>query len=293
MGFGSSSFDLESIDNMTLNSLIKDISDIDLTSGYSRADLESIENRLPGAFTDLEEFDFRELPSGVSRVNLNIVEKRLFELRKEIGGGITNRYHSYVNIYGNLIHELTSILSIVDKFKEDTPSPLIEDLDSVYLHDTDFDSIKLTDVVFSKYNGLYTKVRLLRDNSKNDRINAFNFIIEDMINMDDLIDSKKEYKYSILKNILNTNEITYNNTISLFSNSNSLNEFIKNTTDELLKTLAELKDIITWDYNDDATTKWAASSARLDKYVSLANDRHSRKLITLLSTFRYFDKYKN
>lgn len=293
MRFNTSEFDLESIDDMTLNNIVKDIESIDLTIGYSRADLESIENRLNGAFTDIEEFDFREIPTGVSKVNLNIIGKRLQELKSMIGQGINNRYNNYVSIYGSLTHELNCILDLVSNFSVETPTPLLDNLDIVYLYDTEYDSIKLVDAVFSKYPKLYTKVRLLRDSSKNDRINSFNFIIEDMINCDTDIDYKKEYAYSILKKVLNTNEITYINTISLFSNSNDLKDFITNITNELLSTLAELKDIISYDYgNDDLHNRWITNVSRLDKYISIANDKDSLKLLKLLSLFRYFDTYK-
>ncbi len=294
MRFNTTEFDLESIDDMTLNNIVKDIESIDLTIGYSRADLESIENRLNGAFTDIEEFDFREIPTGVSKVNLNIIGKRLQELKSMIGQGINNRYNNYVTIYGSLTHELNCILDLVSNFSVETPTPLLDNLDSVYLYDTEYDSIKLVDAVFSKYPKLYTKVRLLRDSSKNDRINSFNFIIEDMINCDTDIDYKKEYAYSILKKVLNTNEITYINTISLFSNSNDLKDFITNITNELLSTLAELKDILSYDYgNDDLHNRWITNVSRLDKYISIANDKDSLKLLKLLSLFRYFDTYKN
>lgn len=294
MKFNTSEFDLESIDDVTLNNIVKDIESIDLTIGYSRADLESIENRLEGAFTDIEEFDFREIPTGVSKVNLNIISNRLNELRNIVGQGINTRYNTYVSIYGSLTHELDCILDIVDKFKEDSPTPLLDSLDSVYLYDTEYDSIKLVDAVFSKYPKLYTKVRLLRDSSKNDRINSFNYIIENMIDYDINLDYKKEYSYSILKKVLNTNEITYNNTISLFSNSNDLKDFINTITSDLLSTLAELKDILQYDYGDDKYhTRWFNSASRLDKYISIANDKDSLKLLKLLSLFRYFDNYKN
>jgi hypothetical protein len=293
MNFKSTGFDLESLDSATLGAISKDLESIDLSNGYSRADLESIESKLIGAFTDIEDFDFREIPTGISRVNINIVERRLHELRLVIGQGISNRYHVYANVYGSLIHELNNILRVVSKFEKSTPSPLLDNLDTVYLYDTEFDSIKLTDAVFSKYNMLYTKVKLLRDVSKNDKINSFNYLIETMIKTDDVKETKKEYSYSILKKVLEVSDVTYENTITLFSNSNKLKEFINNTTDELLTTLSEVKDIISWDYcNDELHSRWASSSARLDKYTALANDRDSFKLLTLLSVFRYFDHYK-
>lgn len=294
MKFNTSEFDLESIDDVTLNNIVKDIESIDLTIGYSRADLESIENRLEGAFTDIEEFDFREIPTGVSKVNLNIIRNRLNELRNIVGQGINTRYNTYVSIYGSLTHELYCILDLISNFSVETPTPLLDSLDSVYLYDTEYDSVKLVDAVFSKYPKLYTKVRLLRDSSKNDRINSFNYIIENMIDCDNNLDYKKEYSYSILKKVLNTNEITYNNTISLFSNSNDLKDFINTITSDLLSTLADLKDILQYDYGDDKYhTRWFNSASRLDKYISIANDKDSLKLLKLLSLFRYFDNYKN
>lgn len=289
------SLDLESIDDVTLNQLVKEVRSIDLTNGYSRNDLESIENKLPGAFTDMEEFDFRELPTGISKVNINIVDKRISELRQAIGNGITGRYHAYINVYSSLIYELNSILNCIEDVKDHTPTPVVDSIDSVYLHTDEYDSHNLSTVVFSNQHSILTRIRLLRDSTKNDRINKFNYMIDDIVgDMNDLIDCKPEYRFSILKRVLNTNEITYDSVVSLFSNSNNLMEFINNTTADLLDILSNLKDIIVRDmFGDDIYyNQWLASVSKLDKYTSIADDRSSLKLIKLLATFRYFDKYK-
>lgn len=289
------SLDLESIDDVTLNQLVKEVRSIDLTNGYSRNDLESIENKLPGAFTDMEEFDFRELPTGISKVNINIVDKRISELRQAIGNGITGRYHAYINVYSSLIYELNSILNCIEDVKDHTPTPVVDSIDSVYLHTDEYDSHNLSTVVFSNQHSILTRIRLLRDSTKNDRINKFNYMIDDIVgDMNDLIDCKPEYRFSILKRVLNTNEITYDSVVSLFSNSNNLMEFINNTTADLLDILSNLKDIIVRDmFGDDIYyNQWLASVSKLDKYTSIADDKSSLKLIKLLATFRYFDKYK-
>lgn len=289
------SLDLESIDDVTLNQLVKEVRSIDLTNGYSRNDLESIENKLPGAFTDMEEFDFRELPTGISKVNINIVDKRISELRQAIGNGITGRYHAYINVYSSLIYELNSILNCIEDVKDHTPTPVVDSIDSVYLHTDEYDSHNLSTVVFSNQHSILTRIRLLRDSTKNDRINKFNYMIDDIVgDMNDLIDCKPEYRFSILKRVLNTNEITYDSVVSLFSNSNNLMEFINNTTADLLDVLSNLKDIIVRDmFGDDIYyNQWLASVSKLDKYTSIADDKSSLKLIKLLATFRYFDKYK-
>lgn len=289
------SLDLESIDDVTLNQLVKEVRSIDLTNGYSRNDLESIENKLPGAFTDMEEFDFRELPTGISKVNINIVDKRISELRQAIGNGITGRYHAYINVYSSLIYELNSILNCIEDVKDHTPTPVVDSIDSVYLHTDEYDSHNLSTVVFSNQHSILTRIRLLRDSTKNDRINKFNYMIDDIVgDMNDLIDCKPEYRFSILKRVLNTNEITYDSVVSLFSNSNNLMEFINNTTADLLDVLSNLKDIIVRDMFGDHIyyNQWLASVSKLDKYTSIADDKSSLKLIKLLATFRYFDKYK-
>ena len=287
--------DLESIDDMTLNQLVKDVGAIDLTNGYSRNDLESIESKLPGAFTDVEDFDFREIPTGISKVNLNLVDKRIFEIRHAIGQGIINRYHTYINIYSSLVYELNGILDCIDYVKDDTPTPVVDSIDSVYLYNDEYNSYNLNTVVFSNHRLILTKIRLLRDATKNDRINNFNYIIDDILgDMNDLSDCKPEYRFSILKGVLGSTEITYSNAVSLFSNSNNLREFINNTTTELLDVLSNLKELINCDMsNDEVHNRWVTNTVRLDKYTAISNDRASLKLIKLLATFRYFDKYKN
>ena len=288
------SLDLESIDDMTLNQLVKDVGAIDLTNGYSRNDLESIEGKLPGAFTDVEDFDFREIPTGISKVNLNLVDKRISEIRHAIGQGINNRYHIYINIYSSLMYELNGLLGVIDNVKDDTPTPVLDSVDSVYLYNDEYDSYNLNTVVFSKHNTILTKIRLLRDVTKNDRINNFNYMIDNIIGeMNDLSDCKPEYRFSILKRVLGTTEITYDNAVSLFSNSNDLRDFINNTTTELLDVLSNLKELINWDMiTDEVHNRWVTNTAKLDKYTAISNDRASLKLIKLLATFRYFDKYK-
>lgn len=288
------SLDLESIDDMTLNQLVKDVGALDLTNGYSRNDLESIENKLPGAFTDVEDFDFREIPTGISKVNLNLVDKRISEIRHAIGQGINNRYHTYINIYSSLIYELNGLLGVIDSVKDDTPTPVLDSVDSVYLYNDEYDSYNLNTVVFSNRNVILTKIRLLRDATKNDRINNFNYMIDDIIGeMNDLSDCKPEYRFSILKRVLGTTEITYDNAVSLFSNSNDLRDFINNTTTELLDVLSNLKELINWDMiTDEVHNRWVTNTGKLDKYTAISNDRASLKLIKLLATFRYFDKYK-
>lgn len=286
--------DLDSIDDITLNNLVKDIESIDLSIGYSRSDLESIEGKVPGVFTDIEDFDFRELPTGLSKVNFNIIDKRLNEIRNLIGQGINNRYHSYINTYGKLISELNGILDTINRVKDVTPTPVVDDIDSVHLYNNEYDNHILTKTVFSTNEELYTKIRLLRDSSKNHRINDFNYKIEDMLGSSHTsIDGKPEYRYSILKRVLGITEITYSNAITLFSNSNDLVEFINNTTTDLIDILSTLKEIISWDFtSDDIQASWVSTRARLDIYTSIANDSDSLRLIKFLSMFRYFDNYK-
>lgn len=288
-----SKFDLESIDDNTLNNLVRDIENIDLVNGYSRADLESIENIISGAFTDIEEFDFREIPTGISKVNYMVISKRLDELRSEIGLGINNRYHTYLNMYGSLTAELSSISRLLEKHRDDTPSPLIDSLDSVYLFDGEYDSIKLTTFNFDNQTTFYNKVRLLRDSNLNEKITLFNYKVEDILgNLDCLIDTKREYRYSILKRALGVNDITYDRVIGIFSNSNDLDILINTVTADVLHVLVDLKDIIMWDYsNDTSHSRWVTSIAKLNRFNALASDKHSLKLLRLLALFRYYNSY--
>lgn len=286
-------FDLESISATELVNLFKEVESIDLNKGYSRSDLESIESKLTGAFTDVEDFDFREIPSAISKVNSNLISRRIYELRELIGRGINNRYHTYIALYGNLIAEFNGIRELLSRHKDHTPSPVVSDLDIIHLYESDFDHIKLTNYNFAKDSGLYTKIRALRDDTLNIKVNTFNYLIPNILcSQDCLITSKKEYQYSILKKVLNSTEIKYDNVVGVFSNSNDLLNLIDKTNVELLKVLTELKELMDWDYiNDSLHQNWVTGSAKLDKFTALAEDRHSLQLLQLIAVIRYFDNY--
>lgn len=284
----ASNFDLESLDNLQLSNIGKYVNSFDVNKGYTRSDLESLENLIPGLFTDVEDFSFSEFPSTISRVNFNIVNRKLEELKQELSGTINSKHLQYVELYGKIIKELNSIKSLLCRVKDYTPNPIIADINSVMVYSDSFDSIFITDCIYTNSNIIPKYIRELADTTLNGRIVEYNYLV-DTIPEPDLTDIRSEYNYSILKEVLGVNIIKYDDIMNLFSNPTKLEEYIDNKIILLIDTLTEVKENISYKFieSDITQNSWIDASSRLEQFIAISNDVLSSKLLSVLALFKY------
>ena len=212
ININNSNYDLESYDSLQLSNIEKTVIDFDISRGYTRNDLESLENMIPGLFTDLEDFNFNEYPSTPSKVNFHIVERKLKQLKDELSDTLNSKHKHYVEIYGKTIKELNSMKDLLIRVKEYTPNPIVADLNSVMVYSNEFDSVFISDCIYSNSNIIPKYIRELADVTLNGRIMEYNYLV-DTIEEPDLIDNRNEFNYTILKEVLGISEIKYDYTL--------------------------------------------------------------------------------
>lgn len=284
----NSNYDLESYDSLQLSNIEKTVIDFDISRGYTRNDLESLENMIPGLFTDLEDFNFNEYPSTPSKVNFHIVERKLKQLKDELSDTLNSKHKHYVEIYGKIIKELNSMKDLLIRVKEYTPNPIVADLNSVMVYSNEFDSVFISDCIYSNSNIIPKYIRELADVTLNGRIMEYNYLV-DTIEEPDLIDNRNEFKYTILKEVLDVSEIKYDSIMNLLSNPNKLEEFIDKTITMLISTLTEVKELVSYRYveSDKTQNRWISIASNLEKFTPIANDKLSLFLIRVLALFKY------
>lgn len=284
----NSNYDLESYDSLQLSNIEKTVIDFDISRGYTRNDLESLENMIPGLFTDLEDFNFNEYPSTPSKVNFHIVERKLKQLKDELSDTLNGKHKHYVEIYGKTIKELNDMKDLLIRVKEYTPNPIVFDLNSVMVYSDEFDSVFISDCIYSNSNIIPKYIRELADVTLNGKIMEYNYLV-DTIEEPDLLDNRNEFNYSILKEVLCVNEIKYDSIMNLLSNPNKLEEFIDKTITMLIYTLTEVKELLSYRYveSDKTQNRWISIASNLEKFTPIANDKLSLFLIRVLALFKY------
>lgn len=288
ININNSNYDLESYDSLQLSNIEKTVIDFDISRGYTRNDLESLENMIPGLFTDLEDFNFNEYPSTPSKVNFHIVERKLKQLKDELSDTLNNKHKHYVEIYGKTIKELNGMKDLLIRVKEYTPNPIVSDLNSVMVYSNEFDSVFISDCIYSNSNLIPKYIRELADVTLNGRIMEYNYLV-DTIEEPDLIDNRNEFNYTILKEVLGISEIKYDSVMNLLSNPNKLEEFIDKTITMLISTLTEVKELLSYRYveSDRTQNRWITIASNLEKFTPIANDKLSLFLIRVLALFKY------
>lgn len=288
ININNSNYDLESYDSLQLSNIEKTVIDFDISRGYTRNDLESLENMIPGIFTDLEDFNFNEYPSTPSKVNFHIVERKLKQLKDELSDTLNSKHKHYVEIYGKTIKELNSIKDLLIRVKDYTPNPIISDLNSVMVYSNEFDGVFISDCIYSNSNIIPKYIRELADVTLNGRIMEYNYLV-DSIEEPDLIDNRNEFNYTILKEVLGISEIKYDSVMNLLSNPNKLEEFIDKTITMLISTLTEVKELLSYRYieSDITQNRWISIASNLEKFTPIANDKLSLFLIRVLALFKY------
>lgn len=284
----NSNYDLESYDSLQLSNIEKTVIDFDISRGYTRNDLESLENMIPGLFRDLEDFNFNEYPSTPSKVNFHIVERKLKQLKDELSDTLNSKHKHYVEIYGKTIKELNGMKDLLIRVKEYTPNPIVSDLNSVMVYSDEFDSVFISDCIYSNSNIIPKYIRELADVTLNGRIMEYNYLV-DTIEEPDLVDNRNEFNYTILKEVLCINEVKYDSIMNLLSNPNKLEEFIDKTITMLISTLTEVKELLSYRYveSDKTQNRWVSIASNLEKFTPIANDKLSLFLIRVLALFKY------
>lgn len=284
----NSNYDLESYDSLQLSNIEKTVIDFDISRGYTRNDLESLENMIPGLFTDLEDFNFNEYPSTPSKVNFHIVERKLKQLKDELSDTLNSKHKHYVEIYGKTIKELNGMKDLLIRVKDYTPNPIVADLNSVMIYSNEFDSVFISDCIYSNSIIIPKYIRELADVTLNGRIMEYNYLV-DTIEEPDLLDNRNEFNYTILKEVLCINEVKYDSIMNLLSNPNKLEEFIDKTITMLISTLTEVKELLSYRYveSDKTQNRWVSIASNLEKFTPIANDKLSLFLIRVLALFKY------
>lgn len=156
------------------------------------------------------------------------------------------------------------------------------------VYSNEFDSVFISDCIYSNSNIIPKYIRELADVTLNGRIMEYNYLV-DTIEEPDLIDNRNEFNYTILKEVLGISEIKYDSVMNLLSNPNKLEEFIDKTITMLISTLTEVKELLSYRYveSDKIQNRWVSIASNLEKFTPIANDKLSLFLIRVLALFKY------
>lgn len=270
-----------------INRMIKDIRRIE-NGGYTKFDLESIEDAIPDTF-DANEIDISsEIPSTPNSTSLDIVRYGLEKAKKELVIELKNEYKTYIEKYSRLVKYISCMVSVLEDVKV---SDDLEYLSKVYIR-TSLDgdvSILTNDIDLSLGDSRKDDFLLLRTTN--------NILVNDMIVKAKLAVSTIEYesvessKYDslfngvILKNYLNKGNIDFNDLKAIVDNPAPFIEFLGTMVNSITTSLAMLRGwsgtsnlMLCSSFADTVVSE----TLDLDKDIGVyINDIASVKLITL------------
>ena len=285
-------FDLESLTEIQTGRLATLVSGFPI-NGYSRQDLEAIEAVIPGAFSALDDFNFKEIPTYSNTVHYNLVHKRLDELTEVIKTQMNSKYEYYLKLFSSTIKELESLSTILNTYNTVIPKPLTDDLTCIYIGDNhQYDLTKITEADFSKIdfrNGI--RIPEVSDSSLNLDIIMFNDVIKSRLAV---LDSVEEYRVEfsgyILKYLLDVPTLSFDVVTALFANSKVVVEKIAVLIKEIIAILSEFRTNLLYDncVSSDVIERWVARCINTSKYLPIANDKQSALILDLLGVFRYY-----
>lgn len=282
-------FDLESMNEVQVGQLAKVLDSFPINGGYSRQDIEAIENTIPGAFTNVDGFNIKEIPTYASDVNLRMIVKRLSELKLMTNEHMNRRYDYYLSMFASTINQLELIVATLKLYRDCTPSPLSTDLTSIYLgarQQYDLINIQETDFSTLNYNDGIS-IPHVQDNGLNMDIDLYNDYLENCCTEDR---GRGEFNGHILKTLLDTPKLDYNTLVSIFSNSNELITRLEALEKDIIHELSAFKREISYTdcMTSDYIEKWLARCINTSKYIPLSYDKVSGTILKIVGKFRYF-----
>ena len=298
--FVTSKFNPDDLPLDKVSGLVNAIGRVNLKDGYTKADLESIENIVEGALSDVDGFNINEYGSLPTKTNIGMIERRLIELDTILRTRLRSTGEVNLRKYRETIKKFKSLEKVLDTIKDIEPNPIGVD-DKLFVTNG-LDSWRgsmpekkysfLTEVELSKAVNKLLKDSQFLQYSITTTDAAYT---ADRINL--LLDRwylSNTYKETlepaiILKQLLNKTEIMYEDVVLLLLEPNKIKEFMDKSLTDLFNSINRASGILKNDYwlTDQQIKDWSNSDTDVTALTRFADDDATVIILAIVAIMRY------
>ena len=298
--FVTSKFNPDDLPLDKVSGLVNAIGRVNLKDGYTKADLESIENIVEGALSDVDGFNINEYGSLPTKTNIGMIERRLIELDTILRTRLRSTGEVNLRKYRETIKKFKSLEKVLDTIKDIEPNPIGVD-DKLFVTnglDSWRGSMPEKKYSFLKEVELSKAVnRLLKDSQflQYSITTTDAAYTADRINL--LLDRwylSNTYKETlepaiILKQLLNKTEIMYEDVVLLLLEPNKIKEFMDKSLTDLFNSINRASGILKNDYwlTDQQVKDWSNSDTDITALTRFADDDATVIILAIVAIMRY------
>ena len=298
--FVTSKFNPDDLPLDKVSGLVNAIGRVNLKDGYTKADLESIENIVEGALSDVDGFNINEYGSLPTKTNIGMIERRLIELDTILRTRLRSTGEVNLRKYRETIKKFKSLEKVLDTIKDIEPNPIGVD-DKLFVTnglDSWIGSMPEKKYSFLKEVELSKAVnRLLKDSQflQYSITTTDAAYTADRINL--LLDRwylSNTYKETlepaiILKQLLNKTEIMYEDVVLLLLEPNKIKEFMDKSLTDLFNSINRASGILKNDdwLTDQQIKDWSNSDTDITALTRFADDDATVIILAIVAIMRY------
>lgn len=298
--FVTSKFNPDDLPLDKVSGLVNAIGRVNLKDGYTKADLESIENIVEGALSDVDGFNINEYGSLPTKTNIGMIERRLIELDTILRTRLRSTGEVNLRKYRETIKKFKSLEKVLDTIKDIEPNPIGVD-DKLFVTnglDSWRGSMPEKKYSFLKEVELSKAVnRLLKDSQflQYSITTTDAAYTADRINL--LLDRwylSNTYKETlepaiILKQLLNKTEIMYEDVVLLLLEPNKIKEFMDKSLTDLFNSINRASGILKNDdwLTDQQIKDWSNSDTDVTALTRFADDDATVIILAIVAIMRY------
>lgn len=298
--FVTSKFNPDDLPLDKVSGLVNAIGRVNLKDGYTKADLESIENIVEGALSDVDGFNINEYGSLPTKTNIGMIERRLIELDTILRTRLRSTGEVNLRKYRETIKKFKSLEKVLDTIKDIEPNPIGVD-DKLFVTnglDSWRGSMPEKKYSFLKEVELSKAVnKLLKDSQflQYSITTTDAAYTADRINL--LLDRwylSNTYKETlepaiILKQLLNKTEIMYEDVVLLLLEPNKIKEFMDKSLTDLFNSINRASGILKNDdwLTDQQIKDWSNSDTDITALTRFADDDATVIILAIVAIMRY------
>lgn len=298
--FVTSKFNPDDLPLAKVSGLVNAIGRVNLKDGYTKADLESIENIVEGALSDVDGFNINEYGSLPTKTNIGMIERRLIELDTILRTRLRSTGEVNLRKYRETIKKFKSLEKVLDTIKDIEPNPIGVD-DKLFVTnglDSWRGSMPEKKYSFLKEVELSKAVnKLLKDSQflQYSITTTDAAYTADRINL--LLDRwylSNTYKETlepaiILKQLLNKTEIMYEDVVLLLLEPNKIKEFMDKSLNDLFNSINRASGILKNDdwLTDQQIKDWSNSDTDITALTRFADDDATVIILAIVAIMRY------
>ena len=298
--FVTSKFNPDDLPLDKVSGLVNAIGRVNLKDGYTKADLESIENIVEGTLSDVDGFNINEYGSLPTKTNIGMIERRLIELDTILRTRLRSTGEVNLRKYRETIKKFKSLEKVLDTIKDIEPNPIGVD-DKLFVTnglDNWRGSMPEKKYSFLKEVELSKAVnKLLKDSQflQYSITTTDAAYTADRINL--LLDRwylSNTYKETlepaiILKQLLNKTEIMYEDVVLLLLEPNKIKEFMDKSLNDLFNSINRASGILKNDdwLSDQQIKDWSNSDTDITALTRFADDDATVIILAIVAIMRY------